>query len=273
MAIDYGVADRIALITLNRPEVRNAQDEALLASLDAAWTRAAEDPDVRVIVLHAEGPHFSSGHDLKSWHRDAFGGDGEQPDKDLSVAYRWEAERFLGACRRWSDVPKPSIAAVHGACIGAGLMLCWPCDLIVAADDAWFSDPVVRLGANGVEYHAHAWEFGARRAKELLFTGGRIGAEDARRIGMVNRVVPRERLLDETLGLAGEIAEMDPFGLAQAKRSVNLALDIGGRYAALQAVFDVHWTTHGRSLGVSGGRSGLMTDLDEMRRSNRTTGG
>jgi enoyl-CoA hydratase len=90
---------------------------------------------------------------------------------------------------------------------------------------------------------------------------------------MVNRVVPRERLLDETLGLAGEIAEMDPFGLAQAKRSVNLALDIGGRYAALQAVFDVHWTTHGRSLGVSGGRSGLMTDLDEMRRSNRTTGG
>lgn len=220
-------------------------------------------------MLRAEGPHFSSGHDLQSWHRDAFGGDGDQPGKDLSVAYRWEAERFLGACRRWSDVPKPSIAAVHGACIGAGLMPCWPCDLIVAAD-AWFSDPVVRLGANGVEYHAHAWESGARRAKELLFTAGRIGAEDARRIGMVTRVVARERLLDETLGLAGEIAEMDPFALAQAKRSVNLALDIGGRYAALQAVFDVHWTTHGRALGVSGGCSGLMTGLDELRRSNRS---
>jgi enoyl-CoA hydratase len=268
MAIDYVVQDRIAVMTLNRPETRNAQDEELLAELDAAWARAAEDPDVRVIVLRAEGPHFSSGHDLKRWHADAFGGDGEQADKDLAVAYRWEAERFLGACRRWSDVPKPSIAAVHGACIGAGLMLCWPCDLIVAAEDAWFSDPVVRLGANGVEYHAHAWEFGARRAKELLFTGGRIGAREAREIGMVNRVVPQARLMDETLALAGEIAAMDPFGLAQAKRSVNLALDIGGRYAALQAIFEVHWTTHGRSLGLSNGRSGLLADLDDMRRSN-----
>ena len=167
-------------------------------------------------------------------------------------------------------MPKPSIAAVHGACIGAGLMLCWPCDLIVAAEDAWFSDPVVRLGANGVEYHAHAWEFGARKAKELLFLGRALTAQEALSVGMVNRVVERERLLEQTMSLAGEIAEMDPFGLAQAKRSVNLALDIGGHYAALQANFELHWTTHGRSLSLSGGTTSLVSDLDDMRRSNKS---
>jgi enoyl-CoA hydratase/carnithine racemase len=269
--IEYALEDRVAVITLDRPEARNAQNNAFLVELDAAWMRASADEAVRVIVVRAEGPHFSAGHDLKDYHADAYGGDGTEAKKDLAVAYRWEAERFWDACRRWSEVPKPSIAAVHGACIGAGLMLCWPCDLIVAAEDAWFSDPVVRLGANGIEYHAHAWEFGARKAKELLFTGRALSAQDAAAVGMVNRVVPRERLLDETLELAGEIATMDPFGLAQAKRSVNLALDIGGRQAALQANFDVHWTTHGRSLGVSGGASSLMSDLDGLRRANRSS--
>lgn len=268
--IEYRLAGPVAVITLNRPEARNAQNDAFLLALDEAWMRACEDEEARVIVLRAEGPHFSAGHDLKSYHRDAYGGDGTEPRKDLSRAYRWEAERFFNACRRWSNVPKPSIAAVHGACIGAGLMLCWPCDLIIAADDARFSDPVVRLGANGIEYHAHAWEFGARKAKELLFTGGALTAQDALGLGMVNRVVARDRLDDETLALAREIAQMDPFGLAQAKRSVNLALDIGSRWAALQANFDVHWTTHGRSLSVSGGSDSLMSDLDQMRRSNRT---
>jgi enoyl-CoA hydratase/carnithine racemase len=234
--------------------------------------RAAADDDARVIVVAAEGPHFSAGHDLKLYHQDAYGGDGTEPNKDLARAYRWEAERFFSACRRWADVPKPSIAAVHGACIGAGLMLCWPCDLIVASDDARFSDPVVRLGANGVEYHAHAWEFGARKAKELLFTGRSLTAEEAHGLGMVNRVVPRERLREETMTLAREIATMDPFGLAQAKRSVNLALDIAGRYAALQAIFDTHWTTHGRALGVSGGVSSLISDLDGIRQANRDQG-
>ncbi len=267
--IEYEVEGAVAQIVLNRPEARNAQNDQFLRELDAAWMRAADDDEVRVITVAAEGPHFSAGHDLKLYHQDAYGGDGRQPGKDLARAYRWEAERFFAACRRWSDVPKPSIAAVHGACIGAGLMLCWPCDLIVASDDARFSDPVVRLGANGVEYHAHAWEFGARKAKELLFTGGWLSAADAQALGMVNRVVARDRLREETMDLAREIATMDPFGLAQAKRSVNLALDIGGRYAALQAIFDTHWTTHGRALGVSGGVDSLMSGLDEIREANR----
>src|ERR1700674_229016 len=119
--IDCELDGQVAVITLNRPEARNAQNDQFLTELDDAWMRAARDDDVHVIVVHAAGPHFSAGHDLKDYHRDAYGGDGTEPCKDLSGAYRWEAERFFNACRRWSDVPKPSIAAVHGACIGAGL--------------------------------------------------------------------------------------------------------------------------------------------------------
>jgi len=267
MLVEFTTDERVGVITLNRPETRNAQNDALLVELDAAWTHASLDDDVRVIVVQANGPHFSAGHDLKSYNQDAYGDDGGV--KDLARAYRWEAERFLGFSRRWSEVPKPSIAAVHGACIGAGLMLCWPCDLIVASEDAYFSDPVVRLGIGGVEYQAHTWELGARKAKELLFTAGAITAAEARELGMVNRVVPPERLRDDTMDLARKIAQMDPFGLAQAKRAVNVTLDIMGRYAALQAAFDVHWTGHGRALGLSGGSEPLMSDLESLRRSNQ----
>lgn len=265
--VTYAADGGVATITLNRPETRNAQNDVLLLALDAAWQRAANDDDVVVIVLQAEGPHFSSGHDLKDYNTDAYGTD---PDpKDLARAYRWESERFLGATRRWSEVPKPSIAAVQGACVGAGLMLCWPCDLIVASEDAWFSDPVVRLGIGGIEYHGHTWELGARKAKELLFTAGRIGARDAQALGMVNRVVVTADLRSAVRELADEIAVMDPFALAQAKRAVNMTLDIMGRYTALQAAYDTHWTGHGRALGLTRGTEPLLSDLDALRTANR----
>ena len=165
----YEVSDRVAVITLNRPEVANAQNMALLDDLDAAWTRAADDDEVRVIVLRGNGRHFSSGHDLK--------GNGSAPEKiTLEYVYRAEARRYLEYSLRWRNVPKPSIAAVQGKCIAGGLLLCWPCDLIVAADNAEFSDPVVYMGIGGVEYHGHTWELGARKAKELLFTAKPIDA-------------------------------------------------------------------------------------------------
>src|SRR6185312_5396549 len=127
--------------------------------------------------------------------------------------YKWELSHFFGYSRKWRDLPKPTIAAVQGACVAAGLMLAWPCDLIIAADDAVFSDPVVRMGIGGVEYHGHAWEFGPRKAKELLFTAGFIDAAEAHRLGMVNRVVPRDSLEEATLALAGEISRMHPHAL------------------------------------------------------------
>lgn len=261
--IEYEVDGGIGVITLNRPDRRNAQHHPLLTELNDAWMMASKDDDVRVIVLKANGPHFSAGHDMAV---DASSTKVDLKTKGLEALYTYEREYFLGYTRRWRDVPKPSIAAVQGACIAAGLMLCWPCDLIIASEDAYFSDPVVRMGIGGVEYHGHTWELGARKAKELLFTAEKFTAEEAHRLGMVNRVVPTESLVDETMALARKIAEHHPFALAQAKRAVNQTLDIQGQYNAIQAVFDVHATGHGNALSVSGWP--VLVDLEQMRKSN-----
>jgi 2-(1,2-epoxy-1,2-dihydrophenyl)acetyl-CoA isomerase len=225
--IGYALDGPIAVITLNRPEARNAQNDAFLLALDEAWMRAAEDEEARVIVLRAEGPHFSAGHDLKSYHRDAYGGDGTEPGKDLSRAYRWEAERFFNACRRWSDVPKPSIAAVHGACIGAGLMLCWPCDLIVAAEDARFIEVFVRRGiavdAGGAFLLMR--RIGMAKAKELVFLGDDLPAREAERIGLINRCVPPAELERVSRELAERLAQGPTFAIGMSKRLLNRSLE------------------------------------------------
>jgi len=241
----YEAGDGVAAITLNRPEAANAQTMGLLDDLDAAWQRAADDDEVRVIVLKANGKHFSAGHDLK--------GDGSAPGKfTLEAIYGIESRRYLEYTLRWRNVPKPSIAAVQGKCIAGGLMLCWPCDLIVAAENAQFSDPVVHMGIGGVEYHGHTWELGPRKAKEILFTGRPISADEAERVGMVNKVVPLDELTDATMELARKIAQMHPFALRQAKRAVNQTQDVQGFYAAIQSVFDIHQTGHGNALSVDG---------------------
>jgi enoyl-CoA hydratase len=257
--IQYEASDRIATITLNRPEAANAQTPELLDQLDEAWRRAADDDQVRVIVLQANGKHFSAGHDIKS----VGNSDGAPQKWTLADIYAIEARRFLEYSLRWRNVPKPSIAAVQGVCIAGGLLLCWPCDLIIAADNARFSDPVVNMGIGGVEYHGHTWELGPRKAKEILFTGRHVTAQEAERTGMVNRVVPLDELRQATRALAAEIAEMDPFALRQAKRAVNQTLDVQGFYAAIQSVFDIHQTGHGNALSVSG--LPILTLLDEMK--------
>ncbi|MEZ5152652.1 enoyl-CoA hydratase [Rhodococcus zopfii] len=256
MYIQYEVADKIATITLDRPEAANAQNAGLLDELDAAWMRAAADPDVAVIVLRAEGKHFSAGHDLGT----------KVPDDlkiTLDLIYANESRRYLEYSLRWRNIPKPSIAAVQGRCIAGGLLLCWPCDLIIASEDASFSDPVVLMGIGGVEYHGHTWELGPRKAKEILFTGRPVTAHEAEQTGMVNKVVPRDRLDEETRALATKIASMPPFGLRQAKRAVNQTLDVQGFYAAIQSVFDIHQTGHGNALSVGG--FPILVSLDEMK--------
>jgi len=254
--IDYEVADRIATITLNRPEAANAQNMQFLDELDAAWTKAAQDEDVAVIVLRAEGRHFSAGHDLNDrW---------PSPDEiTLEWIYNAESRRYLEYSLRWRNVPKPSIAAVQGRCIAGGLLLCWPCDLIVASEDALFSDPVVTMGIGGVEYHGHTWELGPRKAKEILFTGRPLTAEEAEKVGMVNRVVARADLDSASRELAAQIAQMPSFGLRQAKRAVNQTQDVQGFYAAIQSVFDIHQTGHGNALSVSG--YPILMRLDGMK--------
>ncbi len=253
----YEVVDKIAVITLNRPEKANAQTMGLLDDLNAAWERAAADDEVRVIVLRANGRHFSSGHDLT-------GGAAPKGGKiTLQDLYALEARKFLGYSLSWRNIPKPSIASVQGKAIAGALLLIWPCDLIVAAENAEFSDPVVYLGIGGVEYHGHTWELGARKAKEILFTGRAVTAREAEQIGMVNKVVPLDDLPSETMKLAGQIARMDPFGLRQAKRAVNQTQDVQGFYSAIQSVFDIHQTGHGNALSVSG--YPIITRLDGMK--------
>ena len=267
--VEYERQGAVAIAVLNRPERANAQNPELLIELDRAFDRATQDETVRVIVLRANGKHFSSGHDLTppapDEPRAAMLDD--VAENGLLGLYRWEAKNYLGLCRKWRDIPKPTIAAVQGACIGGGLMLAWPCDLIVAADDARFSDPVARMGIGGVEYHGHTWEFGARKAKELLFTAGFIDAAEAHRLGMVNRVVPRAELETAVLALAQEIAKMHPHALLMAKQAVNQTLDAMGQYTALQAAFNLHSLGHANAYAATGWP--VMAGLTEMAQANR----
>ena len=246
----------IARISLARPEVRNAQDKRMTYELNAAFDRAAQDPAVRVIVLAADGPDFCSGHDLRDRSSMAefqpvttWGGFTE-PGAEGSMAV--EEEIYLGMAWRWRNLPKPTIAQVQGRVIAGGLILVWVCDLIVASEDASFSDPVLAFGVNGVEYFAHPWEVGARTAKEMLFTGEAIGAHRARELGMVNRVVPRDQLETTTTELAQRIAARPAMGLRLAKLSANQAQDAQGFWSALQAAMSLQALGHAHNQIVHG---------------------
>jgi enoyl-CoA hydratase len=243
-------SENVARIMLAREKSRNAQNTQMLYEIDAALDAAMLDDTVHVVIIGADGPHFSSGHDMKP----SAGGIGDfgppkmgvggfgQPGQQGHMAH--EQEVFLGFCWRWRNMPKPTIAAVHGKAIAGGLMLVWPFDLIIASEDAQFSDPVVTFGVNGVEYFVHAWEVGHRKAKEMLFTGESISAQEGKELGMVNRVVKREDLESETLALAEKIAKQPSMGLKLAKLSVNQSLDAQGMYTAIQSAFGHHHLGH-----------------------------
>ncbi len=250
--VRYETRGRTAVITLNRPRYRNAQNSAVTYALDAAFTRAVNDDDVAVLVLAGEGDHFCAGHDIGtpgrdidvSFERTAIMWWDHVGKQGADNRYAREMEVYLGMCRRWREIPKPLIAMVQGACIAGGLMLAWVCDLIVASDDAFFADPVVRMGIPGVEYFAHPWVLGPRFAKEMLFTGDRFDASRAYQLGMVSRVVPRAELAEVTLALADRIADMPAFGLALAKRAVNQCEDQMGMRNGMDSVFGLHHVAH-----------------------------
>ena len=252
-------AEGVARVVLNRPEMRNAQDTRFLYELNDALDEAAHDPAVKVIILAANGADFSSGHDLRE--RGHLETQDEFRPVTTQAGYRAagaegrmarEEEVYLGFCERWRTIPKPTIAAVQGRCISGGLMLCWPMDLIIAAENAQFSDVVVALGVIGVEYFAHPWELGVRKAKEMLFTGRPISADEAHRLGMVNQVVPLAELADYTLALAKEIATKPAFALKSVKQAVNAAEDAQGRHVAFQTAFAIHHLNHSHAMELFG---------------------
>lgn len=252
-------APGVVRLTLNRPETRNAQNTRLLYELNDAFDRAAQDDTVKVIILCAAGPHFSSGHDLRER-------DSREQIKQFRTVGTWcgfqcagaeaqmarEKEIYIGFSERWRNIPKPTIAQVHGKCIAGGLMLIWPCDLIVASEDAQFQDNTVAMGVGGVEYFGHPWELGPRKAKELLFTADWLSAREAQQLGMVNHVVPAEQLSGFVLDLAGRIAQKPLFTLKLVKEAVNAAEDAQGRLSAMQTAFALHQLAHSHNMQVHG---------------------
>ena len=264
--VTYEVRDSVAVVTLNRPDYRNAQNSVMTYALDAAFQRAVDDADVKVIVLAGNGKHFSAGHDIGTPGRDhhvhydnkavMWWDHVDLPGGDQRFAR--EMEVYLGMCRRWREIPKPTIAMVQGACIAGGLMLAWVCDMIVASDDAFFSDPVVRMGIPGVEYFAHPWMLGPRAAKEILFTGDRFNAQRAYEWGMVNRVVPRAELETETFAIAERISAMPQFGLALTKKAVNQCEDQMGMRNGMDSVFGLHHFAHAHNAEVGADSLGGM---------------
>jgi enoyl-CoA hydratase len=256
--VTYEKRGATAIVTMNRPEYRNAQNSAMTYALDAAFQQAVDDDEVSVIVLAGAGKHFSAGHDIGTPGRDV---DAVFDNKAVlwwdhvgkdggDLRYAREMEVYLGMCRRWREIPKPVIAMVQGACIAGGLMLAFVCDLIVATEDAFFADPVVRMGIPGVEYFAHPWVLGTRAAKEILFTGDRFTAQRAYEWGMVTRVVAADQLEAEALAIADRISAMPRFGLALTKRAVNQCEDAMGMRTGMDSVFGLHHFAHAHNAEV-----------------------
>jgi enoyl-CoA hydratase len=246
---------RIVRIMLNRPEARNAQNRGMLVDLHDAFMEAEADDQVRVVILGGVGPMFSSGHDMgskqslaemtpgpeqhASWRTNG----GTREGAERLMLQEWHY--FFENTRRWRNLRKITIGQAHGDVYAAGLMLLWSCDLIVAADTARFADVVgTRLGMCGVEYFAHPWELGPRKAKELLLTGDALTAEDAHSLGMVSKLFSEDELEERTIEFARRIAEVPTMSALLIKESVNQSQDHMGFYTALNACFTIHELNH-----------------------------
>lgn len=254
-AIVYEVRGPVAWIWQNRPKQRNAQDQKMLAELSAAIDLAVSDEAIRVVVLAGKGDHFSAGHDLKS---------GENNGRGYSVEerYAFEQKYYYDIALKLWDCPKPTIAAVQGACVAGAFMLANMCDLLVASEDAFFADPVVNLfGAAAVEVLIHPTVLGMRKAKDLLYTGRRMDAKEGFECGMVSRLVARDALDDTTQDLAVQIAKAPPFALKLVKRSLHRTLDMRGFRAALDAHFDTHQLSHMTSEFAAKTAAGLTAHI------------
>ena len=235
-AILYEKHGAVAKVITNRPRYKNAQSRVMIEEMDHAFAAAVADEDVRVIVLAAAGDTFSSGHDIGTAEERADMRRRPFP-KGVRGEYALSRHLFLDTTLRWRDLDKPTIAQVQGMCIFGGWMFAAAMDLIVAADDARFLPALM-------QYFSIPWDLPIRKAKEAMFRSRFIGAEEACRLGFVNQVVLRERLEAETMALANEIAENDPFTLRMLKWAANSAQDAMGFTNSIRNAHS-HYMVHG----------------------------
>ena len=228
----YEVVNHVARITTNRPRYRNAQSRRLLEELDAAFAAAGADRDVHVIALFGAGEHFSGGHDLGT--PDELADREERPlQEGLRGHFDHSREQFVEKSMRWRNVPKPTIAAVQGYCIFGGWIVASAMDIVFAGESAMFL-------ASNFQFFTVPWDVHPRKAKEFLFESRFIDAEEAGALGLVNRVVPTDRLEAQVLEYAERIARNDPFQLRMIKLAVNQMQDGQGFHAHITSAHTMH---------------------------------
>ena len=227
----------VALLTLARPERLNAIDRRMLGELQEVLDAVERDDDLRVVVVKGAGGNFSSGFDLK-----------EQMEARPSGPQAWREilDRDFSTIMRFWHLRKPTIAAVQGYCLAGGCELALCCDITIAAEDAVFGEPELKFGA-GIVVMILPWLVGPKRAKEIILTGAdRIGAAEAARIGLINRVVPSDALESAALALARHIAVIDPELVQQTKRAINQSVETMGLVEALNAALDIDLAVEGK---------------------------
>jgi enoyl-CoA hydratase len=215
----------VARITLNRPARANALSQGMLAEIAHALDALESDADVRAVVVRGAGQTFSSGFDLK-----------EQMERRPTGRAQWQPilRRDFDTVMRFWHFPKPTIAAVRGACLAGACELALACDMTIAAPDAFFGEPELKFGA-GIVVMILPWIVGPKVAKEIILTGeDRLDAKRALAIGMINRIVPAEDLEATSLRLARHIAAVDPQLVKQTKQAINRAFEAQGMLAALE---------------------------------------
>lgn len=224
--VEFSIAGAIARVTLNRPEKLNAINAAMLGELSEALAAAEADDDVRALLLDGNGRAFSAGFDLGS----------AEPDDGLSREERIARElwRDFDLIMRFWDFPKPTVAAVHGYCLGSALEISAVCDITIAADGCRFGAPEVRFGS-GMVCLILPWIIGLKQAKEILLVGSdRMDAERAARIGLVNKVVPPDELHAAAMEVAQELALNDAYAVRMTKKAIAASLEIAGLKDALK---------------------------------------
>ena len=247
-------AEGVVRLRLNRPERRNAINVQMVLDLDAALHELEHDDTARTVMLAASGDSFCAGHELDR----SAGLDAEWERRRATSEGRFlvEEELYYRKSLYLRDYPKPTVAVVQGPAVAAGWTLASVCDLVVASEQARFQNPMCRMATSGPFLLVESWDLGVRKAKELLFTGDWLGAEEARDLGFVNQVYAADRLDAEALALASRISAMPPWAVRLVKRSLNHQLDEMGQRSSWEHQFLVRQLGH-----ASSERAGQMAKL------------